>query len=863
MRRLLARLRALVRRDVVAGEIRDEMQFHLQMRAEQYQRQGLTSEQARRTASRRFGNLALMQDRGYDVRGGGVMETILQDIRYGARLLIKDRSFSIVAIVTLALAIGPSTALFSVMDAALLRPLPYPHPEQLVDVLVRESRAGQNVGLVPSLGDIRAWRQQARSIAHVGAGRVTGFVPRIVDAGTPERLVVGDVSEDFLDVFGIRALAGRTIQQDDLREGTPLVAVLGHAYWVSHFGAAPDVLGRVIRVDNAPATIVGVLPPGFYRETAVWVPSQVPTARIFARGSGTPVNARLRPGVTLTDAERELAEIGRNIPTSPGHGNLVAVQLTSMYEEETSGSRKTLGTLVSAVSLILLIACVNVAALLLARGAIRQPELAVRGSIGASRPRLVRQLLTENLLLSCASGLLGVLLAWGSLDAIVALLPLSLPSNSQPKIDIAVLGFAAGLSILSSLLFGLVPAIRTSRAQVGPQLAKAGRRHGSALSRRAGQLLIGAQVALAVVLLAAAGLMVRSFARLTSVDIGFDPGGVLTMEVEPLERTPVVRYQYYPALLTKIREIPQIAVAGAIDFLPLRDGYSVAFTKGQPGTMLVMKHVLPGYFEAIGQRLQAGRLPAEEDRAAAENVAVINEAAASTLFRGSSAVGRVLETVNGLPSRIIGVVADVKLHGPEWPAKPEVYFLYTRQGSQPAWPLRIVFRPRPGASVPADRLRQAVESVGPKVLLGRIRPASDDLSQTMITPRHRTLLLTLLGGLGLLLTLVGIFSMTAYAVARRTQEIGVRMAFGARAADVVRTMIREAAWPALLGLLGGVLGAMYATRIVASFLFQTTPHDPVTLGAVAGLMAAAALLAAWIPARRAARVDPIVALRAE
>jgi putative ABC transport system permease protein len=879
LRLVLARWRALLRRDVVAGEIRDEMQFHLEMRAEEYERQGLTSDEARRAASRRFGNLAVMQDRGYDVRGGGFMETVLQDVRYGVRLLLRHRAFSMIAILTLAVGIGASTALFSVIESALLRPLPYPHPEQMVDVIVGETFRGESSMFAPSMADIRAWRESGRVFAHVGAGRVTGFVPRVVDAGVPERVIVGDLSEDFLEVFGVKPLLGRSVEIADVREGARAVALLGHAYWQSHFGGTPDVLGRVIRIwplqlgpgtiaAAVPATIVGVLPAGFYRETAVWQPTQISAERTTSRGSGTPVNARLRPGITLTQAERELTEISKTVGVGPGpgHGADVHVKLTSMYDNETSGSRKTVTSLAYAVGLILLIACVNVAGLLLAKGAIREPELAIRASIGAGRGRLVRQLLTESLILSCAGGLVGAILAWTFLDAFVAIIPMSLPSNVPATLSLTVLAFAAILSVVSSVVFGLAPALRISRARMGAQLANASRRHGSALSRRGGQLLIAAEVALAVMLLAGAGLMVRSFARLAVVDVGFDPSAVLTFEVEPLETSAAVRQAYYPALLSAVRTWPELAAAGAVDFLPLRDGYTVTSIKGDDRTMVVMKQVLPGYFEALGQPLKLGRLPTESDRSSAEPVVLINEDVARRSFPDGSPVGRFLETIETttfVSRRIIGVVGNVRLFGPESDAMPEVYFLYGQPGSRGAQPLRLVLRPRPSAVVSADRLRQIAEAVGPRVLVGRIRSGAEDFNQTVVTPRHRTLLLSLLGGLGMVLTLVGIFSMTAYAVTRRTQEIGIRMAFGASPADVVRTMVRDAAWPAFLGLFVGIAGAFYATRIVASFLFNTTPHDPATFAAVAMLMSVAALVAAWLPARRAARVDPVIALRAE
>ena len=868
MRIAIARLHALFRHDATTDEIREELQFHVQMRADEYARLGMDSGAARRAALRRFGNLSVIQDRGYDVRGGGVMETIVQDAKYALRQMRRQPSFSILAVMTLALGIGVSAALFSVIDAALLRPLPYPNPEQLVTIDVEERREGGRASrFAPSMADIRAWRTQTKLVAHAGMGRVTGFVPLIVDTGRPERLTVAEASEDFLETYGIVPILGRGLHIDDTKDGAPAVALLGHAYWQREFGGDRHVLGRSIRIQNQAATIVGVLPAGFYRDTAVWQARQFSAPALASRGSGTPVIARLRPGITPAMATAALQAVTAAGTTLGREPVAVTVIVDSMYDDETSQFGATIRALAMAVGLILAIACVNVAGLMLARGATRHVELSIRASIGAGRGRLIRQLLTESLLLAAAGAAVGLLLAYAALDSLVALIPLSLPANSPVAINGTVLAFASSLTLVTALVFGLVPALKLSRAPktIGTMLAVGGR-SGAPMSKRAGQWLIAVEVALALVLMAGAGLVLRSFARLVSVDLGYDAANVLTLEVEPLSRETAVRRDYYAALAETLRRMPEVVAAGAIDQLSLTGGGMYGFPKADTGATVEgpQRTVLPGYLEAMGVRPLAGRLLEEADRAAAEAV-VINATGAQQYFSGD-AVGHTLRTSERTPRqlRIVGVVPDLRHGGPQGRVRPEMYILPNPQGSgESSMQLAMIMRLRDGASLPLDRLTQAAESIGPRVLVERARPASAVVGQQIARPRHRMLLLTMLGSFGMLLTLVGIFSMTAYAVARRTREVGVRVACGARPSQVVGVMVRDAVWPVVLGLAAGLGATYYATRVITSFLFQTTPHDPATLGSAGVLLAAAAGLAAWLPARRAASIDPVAALRAE
>jgi putative ABC transport system permease protein len=792
------------------------------------------------------------------------MRTIFQDLTYGLRQLRQHASFALVAVLTLALGIGVSTALFSLIDAALLRPLPYPNPEELVTLVVKESNAnGESSQYAPSMTDVRTWRTLSSVISHAGMGRVSGSMPLIVEAGTSQRLIVAEASEGFLETYGIMPILGRAIQQEDTRQGAPSVALLGHAFWQREFGGDRNVLGRGIRIQNRVVTIVGVLPAGFYGETAVWEATQFSGGTVDSRGSGTPVVARLQAGVTLDQARSALDALTAPSTIMGPTATSARVMIESMYDSETSVFGATIRTLGMAVGLILVIACVNVAGLMLARGATRDVEFAIRASIGAGRGRLVRQLLTESLLLAIAGASIGVLLAYGSLDALVALIPLSLPANSPVAINATVLAFALGLTVITALLVGLVPALKLSRPPMIGTMRAVGGRSGAPLSTRAGQWLIGVEIALAVVLMTGSGLIIRSFAKLLSVDLGFDAANVLTLEVEPLDQTAALRREYYVSLASELRRLSEVMSVGAIDLLALRGGGSYSFPTADTGARLEgpQRTVLPGYFEAVGVRALAGRLLEDADRSTSE-AAVVNAAAAQQYFSGD-AIGHTLRK-DPRQWRIVGVVPNIRHGGPQERVQPEMYVLPDPGAPEASsMTLAVVMRLRNLAALPIDRLKPIAEGVGPRVLVGRVQPATTLVSQQLMRPRHRMWLLTLLGAFGLLLTLVGIFSMTMYAVARRTREIGVRVALGARHAQIVAAVIRDVLWPVVVGLVAGLAGTYYGTRIIASFLFQTAPQDPATLVAVVSLLGVGACLAAWLPARRAASVDPVRALRAD
>ncbi len=529
-------------------------------------------------------------------------------------------------------------------------------------------------------------------------------------------------------------------------------------------------------------------------------------------------------------------------------------------------TRTTIGIVSAAVTMILLIACVNVAGLLLARGATRQAELAVRASLGAGRARLIRQLLTEGALLAVIGAAVGVLLAWLSLHAIVANLPLRLPENSPVTINLSVLAATVVLLLPTVLLFGLMPAWRLSRVHLGSTLAQSTRQTGSGLSRRGSQLLIAAEIALAVVLVMGAGLMIRSFVRIASVDLGFEPDGLVAMDVLPLAQEPGVQKTYYNALVDRLRAAPGVASVGLVDNFVLGSGTSFTGFKGTASAGTSVFEVLPGYFETIGARVRDGRLPTPADYSSGFRAAVVNESGARALFPDGRAVGGSLRRLYGdqPPWTVVGVIADLRHGGPlnsRSEGSPQVFIPLDPDKREASWSKTIVVRPSGRVPDLADRLRRTAESIGPPVLVERIQSSEQMFGALVVTPRRRTVLLGLLGGLGLVLALVGVFGMTAYAVARRTREIGVRMAFGARPGQVVRAVLRDSAVPIAIGTAAGVAGAAAVTRVIQTFLFQTTPTDAITFVAVAATLILAGGLAALVPAWRASRIDPVVTLR--
>ena len=772
---------------------------------------------------------------------------MLTDIRYGLRVLVRDRAFAIVALLTLALGIGVSTAIFSVIYGAVIRPLPYPDADQLVSMSVSRS--------APSLDDARSWRNATGVLSGIGSAHGPSQI--IVDGVEPERVAALDVSEGYLELFGVSAVVGRLIDRGDVRIGAEPVVMVGWRYWQGRLGGKLDVVGTMLLLESGSAAIIGVLPQSFDPDIAVVRPLQPNELnRSSRRSAALRTYARLKKGVSISQAQSNLDELLSVTGDSRGSGT----RLESLYQVVTSDYRSTVNALSCAVALILVIACVNISGFLLARCPLRERELAIRMSLGASRGRIIRQLVTESVVLGLAGGAGGIALAWLSLDGLVAILPVSLAWNSAPPLSLPVLGFAVSLAFAASLMFGTLPALRLSRMDPGPHLGLRSGRVGATWSRWGAQLLMIAEAALAVILLAGAGLLLRSVARASLVDVGFNPEQVLMVSSTPLG--PAFRsVTYYSALIGSLKRIPGVEAVGAIDLPPLggADSSTVAQVPGEKPVSVYIRHVLPDYFAATGIPVRAGVSFQEADTRLNQPPVVINQQAASLLFGAVDSVGRTV-TVGKVAQTVIGVVGDVRHGGPLWPPEPEVYSLADKDTSQP---LTTVLRVGSGTRISVDQIRSAAKGVGPSILFEGVRSGSDLFDDRILKQRHRALLFGLLGGLGVFLATIGIGSMTAYAVSRRTREIGIRMAFGAQARDILLSVTIDAVLASLLGTVAGLGLARLGTKLIAAFLFETSPNDLAVFTLAGIVFAVTAWGAAWLAGRRAARVDPTIAMRAD
>ena len=816
------------------------------------------------------------------------MSTLLQDLKYGVRTLVRKPGVSLVMILTLGLAIGANTAIFSVVYGVLLRPLPYPQPDRIISISELAADGHSMMFAGPNVRDLRATN-------HTLAAMAKGYsdVATVITTSGPERVGVAPVSEDFFRVMGVAPIIGRGFSQDELRSGGTPAVIASYSYWRQHLGGAADLSSLKLKAQDHVFSVVGVMPPGFSypANTDLWFPAE----SFFQDGpSRTAHNwpivvARLRDGVTLEQARQDLSTLARHLHQQYKPDiDMTDTSLVPLRDSLTANVRATLLVLLGSVGFLLLVGCANVANLLLARSAARARELAVRVALGAGRGRLVRQFLAESLLLAFAGGTLGVLAAYWGVTTLLALAPSDLPRLDEVSINVPVLLFALCVSILIALGLGVLTALRASAHDPQAALVEGSRETGSVRSQRLGRLLVSGQIAITLVLLAGAGLLGRSLLRALSVDPGFRTESIVTMEIElpeaenPKDARPVTLVNN---VFERLRAVPGIEEVGGTDRLPLTAGFP------SNGAFLVLNrqsditsfndferlsHTVPtgyadymraseDYFKVLGIPLLRGRLFSDRDTADAPPVALISQSLAQTTWPNQDPIGRTIEYGNMDGDlrllTIVGIVGDVRARTLEKAARPTVYVDY-RQRPLGGQDFTFVMRSALPPSTVLAAARRTIHEVSPD-LAPQFHTFQDVFSASLAARRFNLLLVGFFAGTALLLASVGIYGVMAYWVERRTREIGVRMALGAVPGDVLRLVIGHGAWTILGGVAAGLAGAFVLTRTMQSLLFGVSAADPVTFAGVALLLALIALLASYIPALRATRVDPMVALRYE
>ncbi|HVG29690.1 MAG TPA: ABC transporter permease [Pyrinomonadaceae bacterium] len=807
------------------------------------------------------------------------MGSLWQDLRYGARMLLKNPGFTAVALVALALGIGANTAIFSVVNAVLLRALPYRDADRLV-VMWEDNRNGNHPRNVIAPTNFMDWKSQAKSFEGMAAFYDRRF--NLTGAGEPVAVPSQVAETNLFTVLGANPMLGRTFAEEDGEPGRGNVIVISHGFWQRQFGGAADVVGKTVALEGAKVTVIGVMPADFKwfvkensqtgKPAELWVPTRLrPVQGRYLSAVG-----RLKPGVSFAEAQSEMNAVMAHIGQErPQYNTNMGVTLVPVREQLAGEIKKPLLILLGAVAFVLLIACANVANLMLARAASRSKEIAIRAALGAGSGRIVRQLLTESLLLAVAGGLLGVGLATWGVDALVALSPPNLIGSAQVGVSLPVLGFTLGVSVLTGVVFGLLPALEASRADANDALKEAGRGNTSSRSRHARSAFVVAQVALALVLLVGAGLLVRSFQRLVSVDPGFDPKNLLTMRVQ----LPPRKYKedaqvvnFYRQATAQMAGLPGVRAVSVANYLPFYTGLGARtafWIDGQPppprGSELTtdVRVVDENYFSALGIPVRQGRSFTTQEAAEDRHTIVISEALARKHFPGENPVGKriAVEMMDNPPmNEIIGVVGDVRYDKLDGETFPMVYWTHPQLTYSE---MTFVVRTEVDPSSLADPARRVVQSIDPQQPVADVRTMESWVGESVARARFGTLLLTVFSCLALLLAAVGIYGVMAYTVVQRQQEIGIRMALGAQRRDVLRMIMRQGMGMTLVGVALGLAGGLALTRVISGLLFGVSATDPVTFAGVALLLTVVALVACLVPARRATRVDPMIALRYE
>ncbi len=802
----------------------------------------------------------------------------IQDLRYGIRTLLKRPGFTLIAIMTLALGIGSSTAIFTVVDAAVIRGLPYKSPGQLYHMWERtpQKEFDQREFSYPDYQDYLQ-NSVVDIAAYTGGGTILNW------KGESERVFAPSVSANFFSVLGVDAIRGRTFQTGEDKQGGPRLAVLSYGLWQRRFGGSEQIVGQQLNLAGDSYTVIGVLPQSFQfamRPADLFLPYQ-PTQNQLTRRymHGTNLIARLKPGVTAAQAQAELSLIGSRIEQQHHDSHAgVLLKLIPLQEQVVGQVKPILMILLGAVGFVLLIACANVANLLLTRSLSRQKEVGIRVALGASRWRFVRQLLTESVLLSLAGGLVGLLLAYWGTAALVSMLPPNqinaLPFLQNLRIDARMLGFSFGLSVLTGMIFGLAPALQSSRLNLSGVLKEGGRTSGAGASQRLRSGLVMTEIALAMILLVGAGMLLKSLMRVLKTDPGFNPENVLTMTVV----LPAAKYNdansqinIQDQIQERVQALPGVAGVGTVNILPLQPGNTTRVNvEGDPvpppGQELEanIRTVSENYFRTLGVPLIAGRMFDNRDGANAQPVVIIGKTMADRIFKGRDPVGRRLKYagVEAPPISVVGVVGDVKITGLDQETRPVIYYPFRQNSSVFA---NLVVRTSADPAAMTGSVRNQIISLEPGAAIFNVQAMPELIanSPAAFMRRFPATLIGVFAGLALLLSAIGIYGVVSYSVSQQTHYIGVRMALGARASDILKLVLKQGLIIAFAGIAIGAVGAFSLMRLLQSLLFEVRANDVSTYGIVAGALFFIALLACYLPARRATRVDPLIALRYE
>jgi predicted permease len=884
-------LRNILAREKTDHDLDDEVRSYSDLLAQEKMREGISPQEARRKAILELGGIEQVKEQVREARAGAWLDSLLQDLRYATRMLRKNPGFTAITVLTLALGIGASTAVFSLVNTILLKPLPYSDAEKIV-MPVRLAPPTLNLGYEEinwGLPESQLLIHQSKAFQSVGVLKNDSF--NLTAAGEPALLDGVRVSAGFFPTMGAAPVLGRAFTTDEDQPGHEHETVLSYRLWLDRFGGDPNILGRSVQLNSSAYTVVGVMPPGFVfprgedmpaafnfpRESQLWVPLALPATKIHREDPDElSVIARLKSGVSLAQAQAEMNVFAKTQEQqNPGGQGWFNSRVTPLARVVAGDTRRPLILILCAVCVVLLIACANIASLLLTRSLARRKEFSLRAALGAGSRRIIRQLLTESLLLAATAGLLGILVAEAGIYLVKVFGPANIPRLAEVSLDLRVLAFAIGITLATGILFGLAPAMGASRCDLVESLKEGGlRSSGSSAGQRLRKTLLVSEVALALVLVVAAGLLLQTFFHLLSVDPGFNPSRVLTFELS----LPDSKYQdtahivaLYRTILDRLQSVPGVQSVGIVKTVPMggaTDGSGIRFTEDPPrdNRQLAYSNFVvgsPGFFSAVGTPVLRGRDFLETDVLESAPVAIVNSAMAKKFWPGQDPVGQHV----GLGSKryplmtVVGVVADIKhLSFREEPG-PEIYVPFTQKSYPSLLTMQVVLRTKSDPAAMTASARDAIHSVDPDLPLAAVTTLDALVNTSMAQPRFSVLLLGAFAALALLLASIGLYGVISYSVAQRTQEIGIRMALGAQRGAVFAMVLREGIGLALFGIVIGVAVALAVTQALAAFLYGVRPADPLTFVTVSIVLLCVALAASYIPARRATRVDPMVALR--